>query len=120
MRIDWLKSPLICAGEEICEPLCPDSLSDSDLKDICFRMHLILDSIEFIRCEGRLLPRDIFDAIDTLESRLQFNTDNHLKDWIEWIEKFGAYYDLDGKTPIIIDSRSYEEIRKRGGLREFS
>src|SRR5437870_1908869 len=78
--VTWLRAPLICDGQTVRPGLLPNALSDNDLPDICVRMHLILDTIEFERCEGRLINLDIFEPIDTLESDLRHRDANHLAD----------------------------------------
>ena len=64
----WLARPLAYSDQVFLPPIDPDALSDSDLRVICLRMTVILDTIESRRCEGRLLPTKLFDQIDTLES----------------------------------------------------
>lgn len=110
MGHEWLKSPLICNGRVVRPALSPDALSDSDLPDICLRMHLVLDTIEFARCEGRLINMDIFDPIDTLECELRHSQDNHLSDWLDTIARFADYYQLDGSTPIEITQHAIDGI----------
>ncbi|PQO33790.1 hypothetical protein C5Y97_16310 [Blastopirellula marina] len=102
--------------------LDPFQLTDEDLPDICLRMHLILDSIEFTRCEGRLIYRDIFDPIDTLYSDLLRKETNRLDDWRENIEKFGDYYELSRMTKIEVSQRAvtalaymFERLRIKPG-----
>jgi len=73
-------------------------------------MHLILDTIEFPRCEGRLINRDIFVSIDIMDSDIQHNKDVQLSDWQDTIEQFGEYYQLDGNIPIEILQRSLDEM----------
>ena len=53
MKIDWLTSKLVCEGRVIRPPMNPNKLTSDDLPDICLRMHVILDTIEFTRCEAR-------------------------------------------------------------------
>jgi hypothetical protein len=106
MEYNWLASTVFCVGQVIRPPLNLDNLSDKDLSDICLRMHLILDSIEFTRCEGRLINLDIFDPIDTLYSDLLHKEINRLCDWKNCIIKFGEYYNLDGKRSVEVSSRT--------------
>jgi hypothetical protein len=68
--MEWLGRPLVCDGAVVAGLLDPARLGDSDLRDICLRMHVILETVEMPRCEGWLIPRDLFDAIDTLRRRL--------------------------------------------------
>jgi hypothetical protein len=110
-ELEWLRAPLVCEGRTIRPSLSPDVLSDNDLPDICLRMHLILDTIEFERCEGRLINTDIFDPIDTLESDLQHREDNRLVDWCDTIRRFGEHYHLAGDQPIQVASRAIDGIR---------
>ena len=92
-------------------PLALDQLTDSDLPDICLRMFLVLDSFEFARCEGRLLPTTLFDSIDTLESNLRHKPLNRLAEWRDTIIHFGEYYGLDGREPIEVTDQSIENHR---------
>src|SRR5262245_44776598 len=66
----WVSRPVVCGflGPVLFEGLNPERLSDSDLPDLCLRMHVILETIERLRCEGRLLPGKLFDEMDTLAS----------------------------------------------------
>lgn len=73
-------------------------------------MNLILDTIEFARCEGRLINPDIFDPIDTMVSELRHGRNSQLWDWEETITRFADYYGLDGSEPIEIAQRSIEDM----------
>jgi hypothetical protein len=109
MGLNWLRSPLLMDGNVIRGPLDPNSIAYHDLPDICYRMHLILDEIEFKRCEGRLIPSDIFDAMDTLGCDLVHHPDRvSLKIYAGLIARFGTYYGLDGKQPIEISRRAFD------------
>jgi hypothetical protein len=101
-NLNWVRSPLTLNGEIIAEPLVPEDLSDSDLPRLCFWMHLICDTIEYGRCEGRLISMDIFDPLDNLMDIVRFQNDYTLSDWIPFMIKFGMHYGLDGATPINI------------------
>jgi len=106
MSCDWLASSLTCEGRMIRPALNPTNLTDEDLPDICLRMHLILDSIEFTRCEGRLINLEVFEPIDTLYSDLLHKDTNGLIEWMHCIERFGDYYELSGKNAIEVSSRA--------------
>ena len=84
----------------------PSELASEDLPEICLRMHLILDTIEFTRCEGRLIIPDIFEPIDTLYSDLLHKDVNCLSDWQDSILRFGDYYELAGKQTIEVSARA--------------
>lgn len=86
------------------------SLSDEDLPDVCLRMHLILESIEFVRCEGRWINLEIFDPIDALYSDLLNQEDIALSDWQAFIERFGEYYQLSGYKTIEVSAHSVNEM----------
>jgi hypothetical protein len=81
-------------------------------------MHVILEIIETPRCEGRLIPRDLFDAIDTLESMVLHghpsqsghHSPPRLAEWGSVIRKFGEYYHLAGVGPITVDRTVYAEV----------
>ena len=118
MKIDWLAAGLVSEGRVIRPALTPSKLTSKDLPDICLRMHLILDSIEFTRCEGRLMNLDVFEPIDTLYSDLQHKATNHLGDWMDCIERFGEYYELSARDVIEVSpravrnqSRMFEQLR---------
>jgi hypothetical protein len=95
--MEWLQRPLVCAGVAVAEPLDPARLVDSDLRGICLRMHAILETIEMSRCEGRLIPVALFDAIDTLESMVLHSHRSpaghsrppRLAEWLGVIRDFG-------------------------------
>jgi hypothetical protein len=111
MSLDWLRARIVCEGRSVRPPLSLQNLSDADLPDICLRMGMILDSIEFPRCEGRLINLEIFNPIDTLESDLQHREENHLVDWLHAIRRFGEYYSLDGNEPITVSSQALDTAR---------
>lgn len=119
MELDWLKLSLV-SGEQVIRPgLSVNEISASDLPDICLRMHMILEEIEFSRCEGRMINLDIFDPIDTMESDLRHGKNHRLSDWLETIEKFGDYYNLDRYTSINIRQRAIDScagIAKHHGI----
>lgn len=73
-------------------------------------MHVILDTIEFARCEGRLINLDVFNPICTLESDLQFKIENRLSDWLGAVRRFAEYDELDGSQPIAVDRRSLDNM----------
>lgn len=106
MKIDWLAAGLVSEGRVIRPALTPSKLTSKDLPDICLRMYLILDSIEFTRCEGRLMNLDVFEPIDTLYSDLLHKATNHLGDWMDCIERFGDYYELSGRDVIEVSPRA--------------
>jgi len=110
MALNWLQSEIHCEGQRIRPPLDPTMVKSRDLRDICLRMHLILDSIEFTRCEGRLISLDIFDSIDQMHSDLLRKDTIPLSDWRDCIERFGDYYGLNGSQPIEVSPRSVKEI----------
>ena len=103
--MDWLARPLIADGVVVAEPLDRARLTDADLRTICMRMHVILETIEMPRCEGRLLPVKLFDAIDDLAGRVMHPGDHppRLAEWAGVISEFGAYYGLTGAGPIPVD-----------------
>jgi hypothetical protein len=110
--MEWLRRPLVCEGREVAEPLEPALLTDEDLWDICLRMHVILDTIEMPRCEGRLIPEALFHAIDDLESLVHGHPSSsapRLAEWESVICEFGQYYVLAGEGPIIVDPAIYRE-----------
>lgn len=96
----------MCEGRVIRPPMNPSKLTSEDLPDICLRMHLILDTIEFTRCEGRLINLDIFEPIDRLYSDLLHKDTNCLSDWQQYIERFGDYYELAGKPTLAVSPRA--------------
>lgn len=97
---------MVSEGRVIRPALNPSQLTSEDLPDICLRMHLILDSIEFTRCEGRLINLDIFQPIETLYSDLLHKHTIELSDWKDCIERFGDYYELAGRDVIEVSPRS--------------
>jgi hypothetical protein len=103
--VEWLTRPLTADGVVVAEPLDPARLTDANLRTICTRMHAILDTVEMPRCEGRLLPVKLFDAIDDLAGRVMHPGDHppRLAEWAAVIREFGAYYELAGVGPIPVD-----------------
>lgn len=116
--MQWLTRPLKCGRKTVAVPLDPAALTDADLRDICLRMHVILETIEMPRCEGRLMPAKLFDQIDTLESMVLHghpSPDGHrrppcLAEWLNVIREFGEYYSLDGDGPISVTPTIYRKI----------
>lgn len=108
----WLARPLISGGEIVLDALNPEQLTDADLKDICLRMHAILSTIEMPRCEGRLLPIDIFDRMDTLESMVLHGHGGspRLSEWSVLIDEFGEYYGLNTQGPIAVNAAIFREL----------
>jgi hypothetical protein len=89
-------------------------------------MHVILETIERPRCEGRLMPGELFDAIDTLESMVLYGRPSpsghsglpRLAEWWGVVREFGEYYRLAGGGPIGVDPAIYREFAARyEGLR---
>lgn len=103
--MEWLARPMVADGLVVAGPLDPSRLSDADLLSICLRMHAILDSVEMPRCEGRLIPTALFDAIDTLASQLRHPGPSPplLSEWAAVIREFGAHYGLSGTGPIAVE-----------------
>ncbi len=119
--MSWLDRPLICEGNLVRPGLDTDRLADADLREICFRMHVILQTIEMPRCEGRLIPANIFDEMDTLESMVLQgfgSPSGHrsppiLEEWLALIEEFGEYYQLTGSDPITVEASIYRDLATR-------
>lgn len=107
-RIHWLELPIHCSGRPIRPPMREDQIDDLTLSEICLRMHLILDSIEHERAEGRLMNVSIFDAIDSLHSNLVQGHSLWLGDWREMILHFGEYYGLNQFRLIEVSARAVE------------
>jgi hypothetical protein len=119
--MEWLSRPLTCEGATVAEPLDPSRLTEFDLPTICFRMHVILHTIEMPRAEERWLPVELFDSIDSLESMI---LDGHpssvgengpprLSEWTRVIRQFGDHYQLTGQGPIIVNPFIYHEAANR-------
>jgi hypothetical protein len=81
-------------------------------------MHAILHTVEMPRAEERLMPVELFNAIDTLESMVLHghaspsghSSPPQLAEWMSTIAAFGAHYHLDAvRGPIVIDSAIYGE-----------
>lgn len=115
--MEWLTRPLVADGHVVAGSLAPTRLTDADLRGICLRMHAILDTVEMPRCEGRLIPVHLFDAIDTLESMVCHGlpTPPRLADWVGVIREFGEYYGLAGVGPIAVDPVLWREVVSRFG-----
>jgi hypothetical protein len=113
MSIAWLRSALICNDKIVCRPLNPEAVGDADLRDVCFRMHIILGTIEQNRCEGRVLPRELFDRMDTLESLLFHGPTPHLAEWVGLISDFGDHYAFDGRSSVVIAPAEYQDTCRR-------
>lgn len=107
--MEWLARPLTADGVVLAGPLDPARLADSDLRDICSRMHAILDTVEMSRCEGRLLPVRLFDAIDALAGLVRHGPQPRLADWASVISEFGTYYGLAGAGPIAVESARWRQ-----------
>ncbi len=108
----WIEVPVVCNGRVLRPVLAVESVTDEDLADLCIRMNLILDSIEYERCEGRLINLDIFDPVTSLLDELRSDRDVQLKDWIETINTFGEYYQLESMNVIAVTPRAVANIEK--------
>ena len=106
----WIEVPVVCNGRVLRPVLAVESVTDEDLADLCIRMNLILDSIEYERCEGRLINLDIFDPVTSLLDELRSDRDVQLKDWIETINTFGEYYQLEDMNVIEVTPRAVANI----------
>lgn len=106
----WIEVPVVCNGRVLRPVLAVESVTDKDLADLCIRMNLILDSIEYERCEGRLINLDIFDPVTSLLDELRSDRDVQLKDWIETINTFGEYYQLESMNVIAVTPRAVANI----------
>lgn len=101
--LEWLQLPVVCDGQVVRPALSLDSLSDADLPDICLRMHVILDTIEFGYCEGRLINLDVYDPICDMEDSLECHRPKDTLDqWHSAIARFADFYSawLEGITAI--------------------
>lgn len=107
--MDWLARPLAADGVMVAEPLDPSRLADGDLQSICQRMHAILNTVEMLRCEGRLLPVELFDAIDTLADRMRHGPLPRLEEWSSVISDFGSHYGLNESGPINVEAVCWEQ-----------
>lgn len=108
LPIPWLRLPIHCNGRLIRPPMPHDQIDDVALFEICLRMHLIMDSVEYERAEGRLMNVSIFDSIDSLHDQLAHGRSPRLHDWHEMILHFGEYYQLNHDQQIDVTARSIE------------
>lgn len=121
--MQWLTRPLKCGRKIVAAPLDPAALTDADLRDICLRMRVILETIEMPRCEGRLMPYNLFLSIDTLESMVLHahpspygeHSPPRLAEWMNLIREFGQYYSLDREGPIPVTPAIYRKIAAQYG-----
>jgi len=80
-------------------------------------MCVILESIEMPRCEGRLVPIELFDRLDTLESAvLHGHCLPRPAEWRQLVHDFGDYYALAGDGPIEVDQAIYHKTAGRYAL----
>ena len=109
---NWLSSPIRCNGIPIFEPLAPSQINESTLPEICLRMSLILDSIEYERAEGRFMNLDVFEMIDSLCDDLLNHKRGRMDDCHSVIQKFGEHYQLTSSLPINVTVRAVDGIRR--------
>jgi hypothetical protein len=115
----WLARPLACDGAVVLPGLDPTQLTSSDLRTICLRMSVILNTIENQICEGRHLPLDLFNDIDDLQDLVHHGHRDadgrtrppRLGEWVDLIRRFGEHYrDRLGESgPIAVDPDVYRE-----------
>jgi hypothetical protein len=119
--MEWLARPLECSGVVVLDALDPARLSDSDLLSICLRMNVIFNTIEMQHCEGRHMPLDLSDDLDTLESMVVWGhrsphghpSPPRLAEWSDFIRKFGEHYQLAGSGAITVNPAIYQELAER-------
>jgi hypothetical protein len=118
--VEWLRQPLICNDAIVRGPLDPHQLDDADLWEICLGMHVILQTIEMPRCEGRLIPCHLFQDMDTLESMIHGHRSPYghsypprLAERTGVIHEFGVYYSLANPGPIAVDPDASRTILAR-------
>lgn len=119
--MEWLSRPLKCGSKIVQTALDSTKLTNEDLRNICLRMHVILETIETPRCEGRLIPLDLFNDIDTLEGMVLFGQSSPyghsspptLVEWWSVIREFGRYYSLHGTGAIEVDHEIYSDVVTR-------
>lgn len=122
-ELGWLTRPVVCDGIAVADPLESARLTDADLRSICFRLQLIFHTVEMRIAEERLMPIDIFDDMDTLDGMVlhgQRSPSGHsspprLSEWIALIRRFGSYYQLAGRGPIVVDPAIYARQAARYG-----
>lgn len=113
-NFNWLSLPLTCDGSMLLYGLDLVRIGDSDLFDISFRMQVILQTIEMPRCEGRLLPIEIFDRMDDLECKFFHGPTTSLEDCLELIHDFGMHYDLEANgNSIPVNRTEFKSERSR-------
>jgi hypothetical protein len=116
-NVRWITRAVVCDGAVVFEPLDPARLSDADLADLCLRMLVIMSTIESPRAEGRWLPVELHDQIDTLWSMVcqghpgpsGYRNPPGLDDWMPLVEEFGAYYGLNESGRIRVDPQIYRD-----------
>lgn len=102
----WIEIPIVCNGRVLRPVLAVERVTDDDLADLCVRMLLIHDSIEYEVCEGRMMNLDVFNPLDRLLGEFQARKHPRLSDWIETINSFGDYYGLESRNVIEVTSRA--------------
>jgi hypothetical protein len=111
--MSWLARPIACEDVIVLEALDAEHLSSTDLREICLRMDVILQTIEMSRCEGRLMPVEIFDRIEKLADLVLHGWRPPLTDWTGLICEFGEHYGLSGDGPIPVDPAVYQNAVER-------
>jgi hypothetical protein len=112
--LEWLQVPLVCEGKIVRPALSLDDLSDADLPDICFRMNVILDAIEFNFCEGRWINLEVYDPISDMEEALRrYQPKDTFDHWHSAIARFADFYSnwLDGTTAIEVTPRALKDCK---------
>lgn len=72
------------------------------VKDLCEHLLKIIEEIEWHRCEGRLLPVELYDKIDSIRSELDIDPKSRIPRLLACAAELGCYYQIDNLEEIEI------------------
>ena len=104
MNLEYLRSRIVGHDELIAEPYPHDPYDESHARELCEHLERIVDGIEWHRCEGRLMPAELYNSIDLLLVDLERGGSVELNDLLTYASELGAYYKFSNDRVIDMSS----------------
>lgn len=105
MQLDFLARRIIGRDELIASPYAHDPRDVKHARALCDHLLAIIDGIEWHRCEGRLMPAELYNNIDLLLVDLERRGDIRLDDLLGYADELAQYYKFPNDE--VIDMASW-------------
>ncbi|TWT89581.1 hypothetical protein [Neorhodopirellula pilleata] len=105
MNLEFLRSRIVGREELIAEGYPHDPQDAAHARELCEHLQKIVDGIEWHRCEGRLMPAELYNNIDLLLVDLERGGSIKLDDLLACADELARHYQFSNDR--VIDMASW-------------